>query len=744
MPWHRNKHLRRKVVTDEIGSLGSSNPSFLYPPLPKGEASFRLFTLTKFEAKSGTFHGRLDPFLLHECPTFRALSYTWRSPFYHDHEKQAESGSEASRSSRLFSALRPSPQSPQPETDDWESPTQVIMCNDQPFGVRQNLFDALHQLCKPRYQGYLWIDAICINQNNPEEKNTQVPLMGKIYSSATQVLAWLGRGDEDLERFQLVQDTLWPVIEKLQEEQGKKEATEYSLADDAVLRTLGVPTHLRAKLAITSQSDINSPAYVHWKSFGDFYRRRWFTRAWVVQEVSLATRVLVLCGSGELNWDDMVRLVFFLGRCDWCEGVVYRAKVQAFDTFSSPTRTRFYATAEDPKLKFREMEPVYHKFDETDSEIAHSFLLYAVITHSQRQAANPRDKLYAFIGLTEKYGVPGAEITKVDYSVPVSQLYTEIASKFLKTIPLLHILSLGGAGPHRTSGLPSWVPDFSSEKRSTLLATNYYADDFRAGLSGRPLPMTRTITGNRLSLEGYHIDTVADCIFTEDSASLSDETFVSWFRILQHIPSIYRNGQSCIEVFWRTLTVDQDYMTRSLDTRRQALEGFLCWRLRTFARIHYHSWLDDADSKEWEDLLRVKSPYRELLEELGSEARIPSLNEVAWWCATSQNGTLSRPGDRRVEILKASKFGRVVQIGNRQLFRTKDDLLGFGPHPALGRTEVGDQVWIIKDARVPFILRPVPGSDDFELVGESYVHGVMRGEAVEGRQEEDFQTIGLI
>jgi hypothetical protein len=43
------------------------------------------------------------------------------------------------------------------------------------------------------------VDAVCIDQNNPKERNHQVQLMAKIYSKAHRVIVWLGMETEDIE-----------------------------------------------------------------------------------------------------------------------------------------------------------------------------------------------------------------------------------------------------------------------------------------------------------------------------------------------------------------------------------------------------------------------------------------------------------------------------------------------------------------------------------------------------------------
>ncbi|KIM93367.1 hypothetical protein OIDMADRAFT_137977, partial [Oidiodendron maius Zn] len=55
------------------------------------------------------------------------------------------------------------------------------------FRISSNLNLALHHLIEPGQSRNLWVDQICINQNDGSEKDTQVRLMGKIYGNADKV-----------------------------------------------------------------------------------------------------------------------------------------------------------------------------------------------------------------------------------------------------------------------------------------------------------------------------------------------------------------------------------------------------------------------------------------------------------------------------------------------------------------------------------------------------------------------------
>ena len=89
----------------------------------------------------------------------------------------------------------------------------------------------------------------------------------------------------------------------------------------------------------------------------------------------------------------------------------------------------------------------------------------------------------------------------------------------------------------------------------------------------------------------------------------------------------------------------------------------------------------------------------------------------------------------------------------RRLYTTSKGYIGLGPES----TQVGDEVWIIGDARIPFVLHPRPDNSSvpdnsnhtnevkqFQLVGETYLHGFMYGEAFELGLLDQLRWIDLI
>jgi hypothetical protein len=91
------------------------------------------------------------------------------------------------------------------------APTSSILIDGVSYAIRENLYHALlvirDKITGSRFDWkYLWIDAICINQENVSERNHQVGLMSRIYSRADLVLVWLGsEADNSTMAIELIQ-----------------------------------------------------------------------------------------------------------------------------------------------------------------------------------------------------------------------------------------------------------------------------------------------------------------------------------------------------------------------------------------------------------------------------------------------------------------------------------------------------------------------------------------------------------
>jgi hypothetical protein len=182
----------------------------------------------------------------------------------------------------------------------WGPPDQTrwIMVNGQPFEVRQNLYDFLHAVSRnfpnyldqentERWYWSLWIDALCIDQENELERNHQVQQMGRIYSGATRVVAWLGANLAIGEMFEWLNQ-----FEKRMTVGDQQEPRSYTIiTDDAIqvfMRSSSGPQEL--------------------------YKNTYWRRAWVVQEVVLARTLVFLAQNTMTSSNAVRRLIAWLER----------------------------------------------------------------------------------------------------------------------------------------------------------------------------------------------------------------------------------------------------------------------------------------------------------------------------------------------------------------------------------------------------------------------------------------------
>jgi hypothetical protein len=90
--------------------------------------------------------------------------------------------------------------------------TERLLINDREFKVTRSLDQALRRIRRKWHRRALWVDQVCINQDDLAERSTQVLLMGRIYSSAQKVLSWLGEPPPFSGLEQRLKLTTWMLI----------------------------------------------------------------------------------------------------------------------------------------------------------------------------------------------------------------------------------------------------------------------------------------------------------------------------------------------------------------------------------------------------------------------------------------------------------------------------------------------------------------------------------------------------
>ena len=272
--------------------------------------------------------------------------------------------------------------------------------------IGQNLACALRHLRFTDQPRTLWVDAICINQDDQDERNAQVKHMGSIFARAARVVVWLGPEGKDskdaLPVLQYLSEQVEPTVDNFRAP--SPNATEPEWHDRGYLLPYDEET---------------------WSALIAFFKRDWFRRVWVVQEVRLANlSAVVQCGRASLPWQSVRKAMVILGDKSYLPHDLFPIMVQT-GLVSRIGRTR----------------------DEIDVLLANGRGL---------QCSDPRDRVYAMLGLTS---AGFADRIPPQYGLPVSEVYKQA---FLAHSDLTQRLELFRCCRlvELPSDFPSWVPNW--------------------------------------------------------------------------------------------------------------------------------------------------------------------------------------------------------------------------------------------------------------------------------------------
>ena len=307
-------------------------------------------------------------------------------------------------------------------------PSSQIVCDGQACIVGHNLFQALEHLRIKWGQVAIWIDALCINQGDTEEKTEQVRMMRDIYDRASLVIVWLGRGtDRDILGWQFA-ERLWAARKYHDEEvplsiNGLRLSSLHRLSAD----TLAIPQEL-----LNNHDE-------EWAALAALLSREWFTRVWVIQELLVARQAVFLCGLTKID----ANLLLY---------PAYAAKV------NTSVKTRLSMTEgniDDPKRAAANLAGLYFM---AGPHGKHNFRLVTLLdTTRNSRATDLRDKVFALVGLTQD---TSRDI--ISYGLTEEEAVTGLQEGILQTDISLNALARVDVSSLRSRAkLPSWVPNWT-------------------------------------------------------------------------------------------------------------------------------------------------------------------------------------------------------------------------------------------------------------------------------------------
>jgi hypothetical protein len=689
-------------------------PGFLISRIPL-RASLSWVPL---EGNASLTTGNKSPGLAGLYPSYKALSYTWG--------------------------------------DNTE--TRYIYINGKRLKITLSLAIALSHL-KPKSESLkIWIDQICINQEDNKEKSEQVGIMGRIYRNTEEALVWLGPAADG-------SDALMDMFNKLGAFAGEFDLPGYYQGNYAELQDIEMEVNPQDPKTIEYHTFCDSivPELTHalFASLMAFYKRPWFNRAWVVQEFSLPPRVTFVCGHKTIG-AEILMVVWQMMTITMFPKIIRassndRTTITLLETISDmDPLTPYFLSRRRRKAGDKGLIP---------SEGLYKTLQRTYVEQSV-QATQGCDMVYGLLGLVNDAKQLGIS---ADYSEKNQQLQTALTyTRTARAIISSGKVDLLVFAQHQKKDitLPSWVPDWRSQLRQSFadndgqeqvdfatLAISRHLDkngmlpswvpDWRSDLrrsfawlrveengplfhacADQPLELCHGNDDRVLTLKGYKVDEIEEVggpwtggsrVLDGTSARFPHEEYLNYLAQIRQMcllskakgTDIYPNSDRRDEAIWRIPVgdIDQD-------------DNYFPIRASQSCKLKY-----DHCVAELELIVQVHSmssveEYRTRAAEVMAMGQM----EVAGTNVRGNTGALYRT--------------RMQELKGKRPFLSHIGYVGMGP----SYMRHGDIIVVLSGASLPFIVRPL-GEDRFRFLGECYCDGVMDGEIVNRRARE---TIVLV
>ena len=591
--------------------------------------------------------------------------------------------------------------------------SHVIDCSGQLIPIGVNLHDALQHLFVDSSLGpeLLWVDAICIDQSNVEERGQQVQMMVQIYARASAAIVWLGNDDSDARIASDLLQEYVPVLRKIVHSSVEKDplsavsASAHNVYDDP---------------SFHAEHGIQARNMDHWRSLVKFLSRRWFQRIWVIQEAIFPPSSIFCCGPLRFQWQDLDLFVALVFGAQWHGPNFHDLEKDTAEIAGVFTLYR----------EIRLVVGAGHFDDPTGllsaEDKAYQFAQYCLLHTVVLKATDPRDKIYAISSLVQSYAARlmiKALWLKADYTAEVIQVFKITLAVLIWKTRSLHLLSyVPDKSDRAISTLPTWLPHFHIQNATDLgcLLNLHGSHDFHAGYISQQLPIRPDVHVDidnwTLRSRGILVDKI------EEVARFEEGQIIAMLKMCLSLPEKYINGEPPVEVLWRTLIAGRtDTASPAPPQTESAFSAYI-------KAILVAGVLESAEARNREAAIKIL----ETLQAIESKCPHPAIPSVTDFDALVHSA-IRDPTQylNDVQQLYAQNTYRTAVsptpsgLKGKSLCRTSRGYLGLFPYSA----EVGDEAWLFKGARVFHLLRS-SGAETYELMGESYIHGLMQGEAL--------------
>ena len=652
---HNSKGMSQSTTTTSAGA-------YTYSPIP-GE-KIRLLQVS--HAADGSVAGILHTFRLGDptCPKYIALSYVWGE----------------------------------------EGHTWSITVDGKDLMALQSLKPFIHMLRRQssRWKNtWWWIDSICINTEDLQERSVQVQRMRQIYCRADKTIVWLGERSANSD--DAMDFLLFLGVE------GRQAAV--AVGNDERL----LSKEMNALGLRTEKYESN------WAAVNELFLRPWWTRVWTLQELILSPRVTFYCGSKSFSLSDLRPALRVLNLYRGSEGFPI-------------SRAAFNAT-----WNRRRLVQWFRNSGSHDPNRLSGISLVAIMAYfSDNNATDPRDRIYSLLGLAAE----AEAIVRPNYNASTEDVYSEFIKSFIKMHQSLDAICFAqlfhSSDTSSKSSLPSWVPDWRIKVDPAVIplmvsqsARNHIGNlrplgalDYSVmySASSSKKPHVKFDAPGSIICEGIFLDFVdglGGCI--PDADICAQCPMVPSTSVI-NAPPVNQNDSRVDDAYHlmmkicRCLVLDRkDVYLRHpspIETYLKDFQLFCSTAMSRLSKVHpmFINWF--LQNK----LLKVQGSDIESLSKRAAES-IPK-PRVPLFDLSDGESFLAR-------------FRDTTKMNRRLLISVKG-MLGMAPIKA----KKGDVICVLFGCSVPLLLRQRHSQEEYEFIGECYLDGYMNGEALDSMEAE--------
>ncbi|KAH8750648.1 heterokaryon incompatibility protein-domain-containing protein [Hyaloscypha finlandica] len=560
---------------------------------------------------------------------------------------------------------------------DVGEPSGSVLLDSYPVVTTPNLRLALRHL---ESEHFYWIDALCIDQSNDKERGHQVRLMTEIYRNASAVQAWLGLEEGGSEMGMELLNTIEAEITENKHLVDFDKQFHFSLYDS-----------------------LKNEAYrVHWDGLQQILKRSYWTRLWIIQELvvpPVSAEVWLLCGSSKAQFTTLVLLDehFNVFQHDLPK-IVLQGSVEELitDFAASGYKARNIAAHADIWSSLSR--------EEGHAVTTLNFLQF----YWDQSCSDPRDKIYALLGVTFPY--PRLEFP-ITYATPVLDVYKNFAQYEIAGSKTLDILTYAGYDQMQSPVQPSWVPDWQSNERHRMIKPSYRSSGSLSSISGD------SADGNTLTTRAFNLGEITSLFETGTYYSIESDDVLA---------TVFANGKkelySWLDFIKNASQVPAQKVGWSTTNMKIAYELLFYLDI-----LPHEAELELPPNKFYElcESADIASPGKELSKL--EEERL--LDRVLYGMR------------RRRQLCSINLAPSVHGLKNQDppdpANREGETVMGVCSRNA----RTGDVVTVVRGCKYPILLRRVEDRKKYEVIGVIYVCGFMEGEALKRFEEVDIELV---